>query len=253
MEVCNAKVSTLEWKVSQLEREMGYAQQQLADHYEYDADLGTRLDTLEGRTEYRDEALEGVTARLAVLEEDSLEGISGLEAHIESVRYGLMELGGFVRYTLLTRDQRQSMFTQERANFVMWSQRTHAETTDEITVPHQFRETPEEAEEETPTDDEVATVAESPGSATTLLENLRLDQNIALAGERWTEASELQRAIMCLLKASTGAEPEGMSMQVITTIRNVCQRLYRWHRNRGSDERSERFQMYVQNMTNLMQ
>ena len=153
------KFSTLEWKVSQLEREMGYAQQQLADHYEYDADLGTRLDTLEGRTEYRDEALEGVTARLAVLEEDSLEGISGLEAHMESVRYGLMELGGFVRYTLLTRDQRQSMFTQERANFVMWSQRTHAETTDEITVPHQFRETPEEAEEETPTDDEVATVA----------------------------------------------------------------------------------------------
>ena len=241
------KFSTLEWKVSQLEREMGYAQQQLADHYEYDADLGTRLDTLEGRTEYRDEALEGVTARLAVLEEDSLEGISGLEAHIESVRYGLMELGGFVRYTLLTRDQRQSMFTQERANFVMWSQRTHAETTDEITVPQQFRETPEEAEEETPTDDEVATVAESPGSATTLLENLRLDQNIALAGERWTEASELQRAIMCLLEPTTGAEPEGMSRdsltpgtgcsglspRVVMTIRNVCQRLYRWHRNRG--------------------
>ena len=86
------------------------------------------------------------------------------------------------------------MFTQERANFVMWSQRTHAETTDEITVPHQFRETQEEAEEETPTDDEVATVAESPGSATTLLENLRLDQNIALAGERWTEASELPKS-----------------------------------------------------------
>ena len=80
-----------------------------------------------------------------------------------------------------------------------------------------------------------------------------MDQNVALAGERWTEASELQRAIMCLLEASTGAEPEGMSMQVITTIRNACQRLYRWHRNRGSDERLARFQMYVQNMTNLMQ
>lgn len=62
----------------------------------------------------------------------------------------------------------------------------------------------------------------------------------------------LRRAIMCLLESSTGAEPEGMSMRVVTTIRNVCQRLHRWHRNRGSDERAERFQMYVQNMTNLM-
>ena len=175
------KFSTLEWKVNQLEREMGYAQQQLADHYEYDADFGTRLDSLEDRTEYRDNALDGVTARLAVLEEDSLEGISGLEAHIESVRYGLMELGGFVRYTLLNRDQRQSMFTQETANFLIWSQRTNSETTDKISVPHQFRETPEEAEEETTIDDEVATVAESPSSATTLLENLRLDEN---KGER---------------------------------------------------------------------
>ena len=91
------------------------------------------------------------------------------------------------------------------------------------------------------------------GGATALLENMRMDQNAALAGERWLEANQIQQAIMVLLEATSGPEPEGLTMEVTTQIRNVFQRLFRWHRNRGSDERAERFQRYVQDMHGLMQ
>ena len=86
-----------------------------------------------------------------------------------------------------------------------------------------------------------------------MLENMRLDQNEARAAERWLEANQIQQAIMVLLEATAGSEPEGLSVNVTTHNRNVFQRLFRWHRNRGSDERAERFQRYVQNMHGLMQ
>ena len=41
-----------------------------------------------------------------------------------------MELGGFVRYTSLDRQQRGQMFTQKHANLVIWNLRNRAETTD---------------------------------------------------------------------------------------------------------------------------
>ena len=102
--------------------------------------------------------------------------MAGLEDYLDTVRFGLMEIGGFVRYSLLSRDQRQSMMTQERANFVMWSHRTRAENTDPSSVPEQYRESQESAEEEIPIDDEPVG---SLGSMTTLLENLRTDQGSA--------------------------------------------------------------------------
>ena len=40
--------------------------------------------------------------------------------------------------------------------------------------------------------------------ATILLDNLRRDQNNALAGERWNESSQLQQAIVTLLEATSG-------------------------------------------------
>ena len=89
--------------------------------------------------------------------------------------------------------------------------------------------------------------------ATALLENMRLDQNAALAAERWLEANQIQQAIMVLLEATSGPEPEGLTLNVTTQIRNVFQRLFRWHRNRGSDERAERYQRYIQDMHGLMQ
>ena len=132
----------------------------------------------------------------------------------------------------------------------MWCGQTRAENTDPIDIPEQYRESHESAEEESPTGDEAVA---SPGGLPALLDNLRVDQYAALAGERWMEASQLQNAIMVILEASGGAEPEGLSVRVVVEIRNVCQRLHRWHRNRGSDERAERFRTYVENMTSLMQ
>ena len=155
------RVAILEGKVNQLDRSMGYAEQQLAHHYEYDADLGTRLDAHDGRADVRDEAVDGLAddwrfwKNIAVLEEHSLEGIFFLKSHVGAVRYGLMEIGGFVRFNILSRDQRQCMLTQERTNFLIWSQRTRAETTDAVTIPERFREISESAEGEVPTDDEV--------------------------------------------------------------------------------------------------
>ena len=99
----------------------------------------------------------------------------------------------------------------------------------------------ETAEEENPTSDP----AIPPGDTTALLENLRRDQKDALAVERWTQANQIQQAIVVLFDATAGPHPEGLSMQVLTTIRNIFQRLYRHHRNRGLDETTERLQTYV--------
>ena len=82
------------------------------------------------------------------------------------------------------------------------------------------------------------------------LQNMRADQNVALASERWHEASENQHAIVAALDASAG--PEGLTMEVTNRIRNVFQRLYRYRRNRGHDDRRDRFRLYVENMDSLM-
>ena len=85
-----------------------------------------------------------------------------------------------------------------------------------------------------------------------MLKNLRRDQNNALAGERWSEANQIQRVIMVLLDAAAGPHPGSLSMEEMTTIKNIFQWLYRHHRNRGLDERAERFQSYVTDIQSLM-
>ena len=54
-----------------------------------------------------------------------------------------------------------------------------------------------------------------------MLKNLRRDQNNALAGERWSEANQIQRVIMVLLDAAAGPHPGSLSMEEMTTIRNI--------------------------------
>eukprot|EP00435_Cladocopium_sp_Y103_P046103 s2167_g13.t1 len=188
-----------------------------------------------------------------MVEEDMMEGTSMLEEAMDCLRYGLMELGGFVRFTSLSREQRGHMFTQERGNFVIWSLRTRAENTDpaNIHAPERYRDdNDEDAEEEEGTEDEH--INETSSGATRLLENMIQDQNVAMAAERWTEASQIQQAILVLLEATSGEEPEGLSTGVTTQIRNVFQQLMRWHRNRGLDERHARFRQYVEDMQSLM-
>ena len=56
--------------------------------------------------------------------------------------------------------------------------------------------------------------------------------------------------MMVIDATSTGGT--GMTMEVVTGVRNICQRLFRFHRNRGLEERAEKFQTYVRDMDSLM-
>ena len=107
-----------------------------------------------------------------------------------------MEIGGFVRCDVLTVDERRTMLTQERADLVIWQHRANADTTDaaEIAIPEHYRESTESAGEEAATDDEEN--SEGLGGITILLEHMRVDQNPALAGDRFTEANQIQQAII---------------------------------------------------------
>ena len=59
----------------------------------------------------------------------------------------------------------------------------------------------------------------------------------------------IQQAICLVLDSSLS---EGFSTRIANEIRNIFQRLYRVHRNRGDDERRDRFRLYVEDMQSLM-
>ena len=141
-----------------------------------------------------------------------------------------MELGGFVRYTSLDRQQRGHMFTQKHANLVIWNLRNRAETTDPQTSDPMHDG--EKTEEKLPTHDAVVEPDSyaSPGRAEALLENIRRDQNVALANELGWMFRKYKQQFQ-----------SGLSVRVVRTIRNVFQRLFWTHRYRGSDERMESF------------
>ena len=93
------------------------------------------------RSEARDDAVDGIAARLAVVEEELQETAADLEESISCLRYGLMEsASGFVRFSTLSREQRSHMLVQERGNFTIWSLRNTADTTDPVHVPEQYRD-----------------------------------------------------------------------------------------------------------------
>ena len=212
------RVAKLESRMLQNESEIRPVQNQLPDHCDYAADLGTRA-------KHVDETVDGLAVGLVAVEEDHQEAFAIWEEDtLDCLRYGLMELGGFVRFSRLTREPRSHMLTQERRNFVVWSIRNRADTTDpaEIHVPEQYRDDGENGEEEPQTEDEHVNDPQ-PNGAERLLENLRLDQNVALSAQRYSEANNIQNAIITVLDATSGPNPEGLSANVITKIRTVFQ------------------------------
>ena len=173
---------------------------------------------------------------------DTRDALTVLDDATDVIRYGLMEHGGFVRNETLSHSQRSHMFTQERANFVMWNiQRNRAENTD----------VDKGGEEETPTEDPV--ISGPTDGMDNLLESMRRDQNAALALEAWEDASMIQRALITVMDASAGANPIGMTMEVVETIRGIFQRLYRLARNRGHSDRANAYYMYVNDLHTVMQ
>ena len=127
-----------------------------------------------------------------------------------------------MRFTSLDRQQRSHMFTQERANLVIWNLRNRAETTD--TQDSNLPQAGEDAEEEGQTEDPlVEPNVHSPGQIEALLENMRREQNVALSNELWMGASQIQSEISTLIDATAGDNPEGLSTRVVRDIRNVFQ------------------------------
>jgi hypothetical protein len=194
-----------------------------------------------------------------------------LEDSIDGLRFGLSEIGGFVRYNELSRDQRTSMMTQERANMVMHDMRHRApESTDPETperpsttavptsslVPRAVRTgvyyEGEEPEEESATDDEMGETEEpQPTELSNLMTNLRRLQNEAIANERYEDASDLQCSILAGLNGIR--DSTGLNAGLITTVKNCFQRLFRKNRNRGNNEVANTFHMYVENFQLVLQ
>ena len=240
------KIKKLENQVLGVSNELEQAQIQLADHYEYAADLNGRIEDCNALATDASNRIDTVMARQTGFEQETIEGFNALEETSNCVRYGLMEIGGFVRNAKLTAEQYRHMLTQERGNLVLWNHRNRADSTDPIV--HQ-QEDHEGGEEESPTTDVEDNQSNRPTGMETLLQNMRVDQNQALAAERWHEANMIQQAI-CLVLDSTLTE--GFSTRISNEIRNIFQRLYRFHRNRGDDERRDRFRLYVEDMQSLM-
>jgi hypothetical protein len=232
----NKRILEAEIAVGGLQVNLISAEQQLADHCEFAAGLDERLNNAE-------ELHEALATRTAIFEEQAMENFSSNEEFMDCLRYGIMEIGGFIRNQTLNREQRSHMLIQERANLVLWNLRNQSDTTDVAAEDNAQKHGEEEAATSDP---------EVSPDATILLDNLRRDQNNALAGERWNESSQLQQAIVTLLEATSGPNAEGLSMRVLALVRNICQRLYRYHRNRGLDERAEKIRLYVTDMQSLM-
>eukprot|EP00435_Cladocopium_sp_Y103_P068242 s792_g31.t1 len=79
-------VSNLVARVRQCEQDIQAAQEQLADHYGFAADLAARLDDCIERSETRDDAVDGLAARVSVVEEDTTEGQSAVEESLDCLR-----------------------------------------------------------------------------------------------------------------------------------------------------------------------
>lgn len=111
------------------------------------------------------------------------------------------------------------MFVQERPNMVIWNPRKKTDTTDATLERHR-----EGGEEEARTADPLIEPERhsSCGRISSLLEHVRRDLNMARRAERWTETNQLQGAVTILFDATSGADPEVLSMRVAG---NIFQRL----------------------------
>ena len=113
------RMISLETAARGIGSDLEQSRMQLADHYDFAAELSSRIDDFSGRTSTVEENHDILAALQAVFEQEMLEGYSAMEQSTNCVRYGLMELGGFVRHASLTSDQLRHMMMQERGNLVI--------------------------------------------------------------------------------------------------------------------------------------
>ena len=227
------------WKyVRKLKKDVYFMEHQLCDHYDMDAELDTRLKSVEMQTASLDGRCDNIEGSADVIDDVT-----------DGLRYGLMQIGGFMQTRRLTPEQRSYMMTQERSNCALWNMRqrqpdnTDAEGSGEE----------EENDQDEALNDE-AEVGQLNGDQMleTLCNRLRDHLNEMLAQENYRDADQIQTAIMCILNAIGGPTREGFTDRVITEVRNIFQRLFRRARNEGRLNHAEVYRGYVDEMFHRM-
>ena len=135
------------------------------------------------------------------------------------------------------------MFVQERANVTIWQMRQRAaDTTDGP------RDAMSEAEESDSLTEDGST---SPcPSLSRLLDNLKGQQNAALAREAFNNASQIQGAIIAALEAT--ANSIGITTNLVNEVRNIFQRMFRVATNQGDEDRANSYRRYVDNLHGMV-
>ena len=112
----------------------------------------------------------------------------------------------------------------------------------------------EEAEEESPADDDMGGAVETPADEAplgNLMRNTRSLQNGALATERFDDAAEMQTAILAVLEAT--AMGEGLTAATLRSVPACFHRLYRRNRNLGHTVAAEVYNGYAENRQPLLE
>ena len=154
---------------------------------------------------------------------------------VDSVHYGLVQLGGYANHSDLTAEGRRQMFAQERGNLV--ASRTMGSGRYLQVVRHSTRgvatageDTDEHMEEQPESEDEMQEDPTVDGDINNtpygnLIAGLRDEINAALRREHFRDAAEFQNVVLYVLdnmNAGNLAENSGCRTNV---IREVCTRI----------------------------
>ena len=155
-----------------------------------------------------------------------------LEDYIEGVRFGLVEIGGFMRRNALNMSLRGNMFMWERSNIVLHNMRMRStENTDMIVGDHT-----RDGEEVDGSDNLQCSDSEDgwEGSVTIprMINDLRRAQNEALSRGDANEGGETQRLLVALLQRQDGL----LDPELADDLFNFYRRAYRRTQNTGYHE-----------------
>ena len=155
-----------------------------------------------------------------------------LEDYIEGVRYGLVEIGGLMRYNSLTMNLRGNMFSWERSNIVLNNMRMRSTENTDMEVGDNVVE----YEEGNGSDQLQRSDSEDgwEGSVTIprMINDLRRAQNEALSRGDGNEGGETQRLLVALLQRQNGL----LDPELADDLFNFYRRAYRRTQNAGYRE-----------------
>ena len=155
-----------------------------------------------------------------------------LEDYIEGVRYGLVEIGGFMHYTSLAMSLRGNMFSWERSNIVLRNMRMRSTENTDMDVGDNVGEYEEgdgsdQLQHSDPEDGWEGSV-----TIPRMINDLRRAQNEALSRGDSNEGGETQRLLVALLQRRDGL----LDPELADDLFNFYGRAYRRTQNAGYHE-----------------